>query len=69
MDGDSRGRRSGQERRQQRLPIDFDERRSGFDRRGLHDRRSGRDRRSPEGMRRILRLGRRIFEGEVDIVR
>jgi hypothetical protein len=63
------GRRSGQERRQGGTPIDFQDRRCGRDRRGRHDRRSGEDRRSPKGMRRILGLGRRIFEGEFDIVR
>lgn len=56
---DNGGRRSGVERRQKIVEIDFQERRSGGDRRCMSDRRSGFDRRSPEGFRRIAELDRR----------
>ena len=56
---DNGGRRSGSERRQSIVEIDFQERRFGDDRRYIPDRRRGFDRRSPEGFRRIAGIDRR----------
>ena len=69
MAGRNGNRRTGKDRRQQRMSINFENRRGGKDRRNGFDRRNGQDRRSPEGMRSILNLGRRLSQGEVDIRR
>jgi hypothetical protein len=53
------GRRSGNDRRQLSLPIEFPERRLAEDRRSGVDRRSGLDRRSPKGFRALVGLDRR----------
>ena len=56
---DNGGIRSCKERRQQLIPINFLDRRSGMERREAADRRSGQDRRSPKGFRFQAGLDRR----------
>lgn len=56
---DNSGRRSGVNRRQAAIPINFPDRRTGQERRSGSERRSGDDRRNPGGFRSLVGLDRR----------
>ena len=56
---DNSGRRSGVDRRQAAIPINFPDRRSDQERRRGVERRSGDDRRNQGGFRNLVGLDRR----------